>query len=60
MKNLNMKQLTCLKSAVTHVRWILLNPLPPGPHTVFFHAVLDFGGGNIFETQVTYNLTVGL
>jgi hypothetical protein len=35
-----------------------LNPLPPGPHTVFFRAVIDFGGGNTFEVQVTYNLTI--
>lgn len=43
---------------VTDGYWILLNPLPPGPHTVFFRAVIDFGGGNTFEVQVTYNLTI--
>jgi len=45
---------------VTDGYWILLRPLPPGPHTIFFHAVIDFGGGNTFEVEVTYNLTVGL
>jgi hypothetical protein len=43
---------------VTDGYWILLNPLPPGAHTVFFRAVIDFGGGNTFEVQVTYNLTI--
>jgi hypothetical protein len=38
---------------------ILMNSLPPGPHTIFIHGVIDFGGGSIFEVQVTYNLTVG-
>jgi len=44
---------------VTDGYWILLNPLPPGPHTIFIRGVIDFGGGNTFEVQVTYNLTVG-
>src|SRR5947208_888904 len=43
---------------VTDGYWILLRPPPPGPHTVFFRAVIDFGGGNTFEVQVTYNLTI--
>lgn len=43
---------------VTDGYWILLRPLPPGPHTIFFRAVLDFGGGSTFEVQVTYNLTI--
>jgi hypothetical protein len=38
---------------------ILLNPLPAGQHTIFFRGVIDFGGGNTFEVQVTYNLTIG-
>ena len=46
------------QSGVTDGYWILMNPLPPGPHTVFIHAVLDFGGGSTFEVQVTYNLTI--
>jgi len=33
---------------VTDGYWILLRPLPPGPHTIFLHAVIDFGGGNTF------------
>ena len=37
---------------------ILLSPLPSGPHTIFIHAVLDFGGGSTFEVQVSYNLTI--
>jgi hypothetical protein len=45
---------------VTDGYWILMNPLPPGPHTIFFNAVIDFGGGNTFEVDVTYNLIVGL
>ena len=47
------------QSGVTDGYWILLNPLPPGPHTIFIRGVIDFGGGNTFEVQVTYNLTVG-
>jgi hypothetical protein len=43
---------------VTDGYWILLHPLPPGPHTIFFRAVIDFGGSNTFEVQVTYNLTI--
>src|SRR6266480_411010 len=43
---------------VTDGYWILLNPLPPGPHTIFFRGLIDSGGGNTFEVQVTYNLTV--
>jgi len=43
---------------VTDGYWILLNPLPPGPHTIFFRGMIDFGGGNTFEVQVTYNLTI--
>ena len=45
---------------VTDGYWILMNSLPPGPHTIFIHGVIDFGGGSTFEVQVTYNLTVGL
>jgi len=44
---------------VTDGYWILLNPLPPGPHTIFILGLIDFGGGNTFEVQVTYNLTIG-
>jgi len=44
--------------AVTDGYWILLRPLSPGRHTIFFHAVIDFGGGTTFEVQVTYNLTI--
>ena len=44
---------------VTDGYWILMNPLPPGPHTIFIRGVIDFGGGSTFEVQVTYNLTVG-
>jgi hypothetical protein len=43
---------------VTGGYWILLRPLPSGQHTIFFRAVIDFGGGNTFEVQVTYNLTI--
>jgi hypothetical protein len=44
---------------VTDGYWILMNPLPPGPHTIFFRGLVDFGGGSTFEVQATYNLTVG-
>lgn len=44
---------------VTDGYWILMNPLPPGPHTIFIRGLIDFGGGSTFESQVTYNLTVG-
>jgi hypothetical protein len=47
------------QDGVTDGYWILLRPLPTGPHTIFIHAVLDFGGGSTFEVQVTYNLTIG-
>jgi hypothetical protein len=43
---------------VTDGYWIMLRPLPSGPHTIFFRAVIDFGGGSTFEVQVTYNLTI--
>jgi hypothetical protein len=43
---------------VTDGYWILLSPLPRGPHTILIHRVIDFGGGNTFEVQVTYNLAV--
>ena len=46
------------QSGVTDGYWILMNPLPPGPHTIFIRGKIDFGGGNTFEVQVTYNLTV--
>ena len=49
-----------LQYGVTDGYWILLSPLPPGPHTIFIRGVIDFGGGNTFEVEVTYNLTVGL
>jgi hypothetical protein len=38
---------------------IMLSPLRSGPHTIFIHGVIDFGGGSTFEVQVTYNLTIG-
>jgi hypothetical protein len=44
---------------VTDGYWILMNPLPPGPHTIFIRGVIDFGGGSTFEVQVTYSITVG-
>jgi hypothetical protein len=43
---------------VTDGYWILLRPLSLGSHTIFIHAVLDFGGGSTFEVQVSYNLTI--
>jgi hypothetical protein len=43
---------------VTDGYWIMLSPLPAGPHTIFIHGVIDFGGGNTFEVEVTYDLTV--
>jgi hypothetical protein len=42
---------------VTDGYWILLRPLAAGTHTIFFRGVIDFGG-NTFEVQVTYNLTI--
>ena len=47
------------QSGVTDGYAIMLRPLPPGPHTIFFRGVIDFGGGNTFEVQVTYTLTIG-
>jgi len=47
------------QSGVTDGYAIMLSPLPPGPHTIFIHGVIDFGGGSTFEVQVTYNLTIG-
>jgi hypothetical protein len=35
--------------------WLLLSPLPAGPHVIHFHT--ETSGG--FEVDVTYNLTVG-
>jgi hypothetical protein len=38
--------------------WLMLNPLPPGQHTISFRGKIDVGGGSTFEVQVTYNITV--
>lgn len=38
--------------------WIMLAPLSTGAHTIHFKGALDFFGFP-FETEVTYNLTVG-
>lgn len=38
--------------------WILMEPLRPGPHTIFIRGLIDFGGGSTFEVQVTYQITV--
>jgi hypothetical protein len=43
---------------VTDGYWLMLNPLPPGQHTIFSRGQIDFGGGSTFESQVTYNITV--
>lgn len=43
----------CVCPVVADGYWLLLNPLPPGPHTI------NFGGGNdAFTLDVTYNITV--
>jgi hypothetical protein len=39
--------------------WVLLSPLPPGKHTIRFRGVTETNNaGAIFETEVTYRLTV--
>ena len=39
--------------------WVLLTPLPPGKHTIRFRGVTETNNaGAIFETEVTYRLTV--
>ena len=44
------------KSKIGYV--IMLSPLSSDLHTIFIDGVIDFGGGNTFEVQVTYNLTI--
>jgi hypothetical protein len=46
------------QSGVSDGYWLMLNPLPPGPHTIPFGGKIDFGGGSTFEVQVTDNITV--
>ena len=46
------------QSGVTDGYWIMLTPLPPGPHTLVIRATLDFGGGATFQIDTTYDLTV--
>ena len=38
--------------------WVMLNPLPPGAHTISIHAKSVFAGGSSFVVDVTYNLEV--
>ena len=39
--------------------WVLLSPLAPGKHTIHFRGVTETNNaGAIFETEVTYRLTV--
>lgn len=42
--------------AVTDGYWLMLTPLPPGEHVIWWHAVA--GDPPYFELAVTYNLTV--
>jgi hypothetical protein len=36
--------------------YVMLAPLPPGPHTIYGRGVVEYYG---FEAEVTYHLTVG-
>jgi hypothetical protein len=36
----------------------MLEPLPPGQHTLFFHAKQVSGGSVTFDLNVTYNIVV--
>jgi len=38
--------------------WIMLEPLPPGPHTIHFGGKLPAGTIPAFSLDMTYNLTV--
>jgi hypothetical protein len=42
--------------AVADGYYLLLSPLPPGPHTINFGGTGNFGGP--FSEDITYNLTV--
>ena len=46
--------------AIAEGYWVMLNPLPSGPHVIHFTGSLcvtsDFS--SIFDVDVTYNLTV--
>ncbi len=46
-------------SSVSDGYWIGLRPLPNGPHTIHFTAVVAGGFPDGFELDVTYNLIVG-
>jgi hypothetical protein len=37
--------------------WVMLDPLPPGPHTIEFGGTIP--ANNNFTTDVTYHLTIG-
>lgn len=39
--------------------WIMLSPLSAGSHTVHFHGTLSSKGATVFDTEATYNLTIG-
>jgi hypothetical protein len=43
---------------VTDGYWLMLHPLPPGPHTISSRGKSVFSDGSTFESQVTYNITV--
>ncbi len=38
--------------------WMMLAPMPSGPHTIKFAGSLPVTGGALFRLEVTYNLTV--
>jgi hypothetical protein len=38
--------------------WVLLNPLPPGEHTIEFGGIATFPAAGTFRTSVTYLLNV--
>lgn len=53
-----------LTQAVADGYWLLLNPLPPGKHTIFVSADAAFPDSTVvglkgpFHFEATYNLTV--
>ena len=38
--------------------YMMVAPLSTGQHTIHFTGTFDFGGGNLFSLDVTYNVTV--
>jgi hypothetical protein len=48
---------TLVSPAVSDGIWLMLRPLPPGPHTIRFGGSFPVIGG-VFQLDITYHVTV--